>query len=113
MAGWTRTLGHVARMRSAAAGALCAGGFAVLLAAGCSSGRPSPPDMPPFAGTQAFLQEQLRVRRAAAAEAALQEKIRQGDPVASQRRFRAFLEMQRETAELARREALLQERRRR
>lgn len=113
MAGGTRNRGHVARMRSAAASALCACGFAVLLAAGCSSGRPSLPDMPPFAGTDAFLQEQARVQRAAEAEAALQEKIRQGDPTAARRRFRAFLEMQRETAERARRLELPQERLRR
>jgi hypothetical protein len=74
----------------------------VLLAAGCSLGRPEPPDMPPFAGTEAFLEEQDRVHRATETDEAFRDKYNLGDPEALQRRARVFLMRRREQAERAR-----------
>lgn len=59
-------------------------------AAGCS-GQPEPPDMPPFAGTEEFLEEQARIQRAASADEAYREKYNLGDPVAVERRGRIYL----------------------
>ncbi|MFI5399992.1 MAG: hypothetical protein ACHQZQ_02935 [SAR324 cluster bacterium] len=110
MAGKTRKRGRTARMRGVVASVASAGGVFVLLAAGCSPGGPTPPDMPPFAGTEAFLQEQARVQRALEAEEALPEKLRLGNRAVDERRYRAFFMMQRETAERARRQDLARQR---
>jgi hypothetical protein len=91
---------------------LCAAGTVAFLAAGCSLGTPELPDMPPFAGTEAFLEEQARVQRASETSEAFREKYNQSDPAALERRAHVFLLRQRELSERARQRELERERER-
>ena len=58
--------------------------------------------MPPFAGTDAFLAEQARVHRAAAADEAFRERYNLGDPIGTAARAHAFLMRQHMIEERAR-----------
>jgi len=84
------------RNRQGVRSGLGAAGLLVLAAAGSVAsgcfGQPDPPDMPPFAGTEEFLDEQARVHRGAAAEEAFREKFNLGDPAAVERRGRLYLQ---------------------
>jgi hypothetical protein len=79
------------------------------IAAGCS-GQPEPPDMPPFAGTEEFLEERARNQHAVSADEAFREKFNLGDPEAIERRGRIYLRQRAAIEERARQIELAKER---